>query len=165
MTATKQQERLALEQIRNTIAALGFGSYVGTALNGVLSYAEQNIEYDSAFTAPASLMQPTRHNGYASNVSETDYAKLEKAGEEMTDAEAKILVNDEFGFEVSRIKILREAEIDTTEPGAKRLTHRKVPRKPIYCATDWNYIRFDVHGCTATWQYEMINAQLYEVNT
>jgi hypothetical protein len=161
---TKTQEREALEQISNIIAGLGDDSYVGTAFKGAFDYAEQNIENDAAFTAPASTMQPTRHNGYASNMSVADYAKLEKASEEMTDAEAKILVNDEFGFEVSRIKILREAEIDTTEPGAKRLTHRKVPRKSMYCATDWNYIRFDVRGSAATWQYEMINAQLYEVN-
>jgi hypothetical protein len=165
MTTTKTQEREALAQIKEIIDGLGSGSYVGTALSGVLGYAERNISNDAAFTAPASAMKLPRHTIYASNLCIRDYAELAKAGDEMSDAEAKILVNDEFGFEVSRIKIHSEAEIDATEAGANSLKFRKVPRKPVYSATDWNYIRFDVRGCAATWQYEMINAQLYELNT
>jgi hypothetical protein len=82
----------------------------------------------------------------------------------MTEERAKILINDEFGFEVSRIRILHEAEIDKTEDGARYITLEKVPREPLYEATDWNYIRFNVRGCAAEWYYEMIGAQLYEVS-
>jgi len=31
-------------------------------------------------------------------------------------------------------------------------------REPLYCASDWNYARFDVNG----WQYEMINGGLHQ---
>lgn len=69
------------------------------------------------------------------NLSQADYEQLEKAAAGsystldrsgnsvvkengyLTDEEALILINDEFGFEVSRIKILREAEIDVTKEG------------------------------------------------
>jgi hypothetical protein len=117
------------------------------------------------------------------NLSQADYEQLEKAAAGsystldrsgnsvvkengyLTDEEALILINDEFGFEVSRIKILREAEIDVTKEGARYVELIKVPRRPVYESTDWNYIRFNVRGCAAEWQYEMVNAQLFEVNT
>lgn len=45
---TKEQERKALEQIRKIIAGLGELSYIGTALEGCLEIADQNIENDFA---------------------------------------------------------------------------------------------------------------------
>ncbi len=45
---TKEQERKALEQITNIIAALGSDSYIGTALEGCLEIAADNIENDFA---------------------------------------------------------------------------------------------------------------------
>lgn len=47
---TKEQERKALEKIRKIVLELGEDSYVGTAFTGVFSIAEQNIEYDAAFS-------------------------------------------------------------------------------------------------------------------
>lgn len=47
---TKEQERKALEQIRKIVNGLGEQSYIGTALEGCLGDAEQNIEYDAAFS-------------------------------------------------------------------------------------------------------------------
>lgn len=44
--ATKEQERKAVEKIRKIVAELGEGSYVGTALEGCLQDAENNIEND-----------------------------------------------------------------------------------------------------------------------
>jgi hypothetical protein len=58
---TKQLERDALEQIRQIIADLGSGSYVGTALDGVLHFAEENIEWDAAFIAPVSGIRSLRN--------------------------------------------------------------------------------------------------------
>lgn len=46
--ATKEQERKAVEQIRKIVAGLGEDSYVGTALEGCLEIAEENIENDFA---------------------------------------------------------------------------------------------------------------------
>lgn len=47
---TKDQERQAVEKIRKIVEGLGENSYVGTAMAGVLEVAEQNIEYDAAFS-------------------------------------------------------------------------------------------------------------------
>lgn len=48
--ATKEQEKDAVEKIRRIVEELGAYSYVGTAMTGVLEVAEQNIEYDAAFS-------------------------------------------------------------------------------------------------------------------
>lgn len=47
---TKEQERQAITKIRRIVEGLGENSYVGTAMEGVLEVAEQNIEYDAAFS-------------------------------------------------------------------------------------------------------------------
>jgi hypothetical protein len=48
--ATKQQERDALDKIRKIVADLGEDSYLGTAFKGVFDTAEQNIDFDAAFS-------------------------------------------------------------------------------------------------------------------
>lgn len=47
---TKDQERQAITEIRRIVEGLGENSYVGTAMEGVMEVAEQNIEYDAAFS-------------------------------------------------------------------------------------------------------------------
>jgi hypothetical protein len=99
-------------------------------------------------------------------LSQPDYEQLEEAATldgYLTDAEARILINDEFGFEVSRIKIMREAEIDVTKDGDRQVTLERVPRRAVYRSTDWNYIRFNVRGCAGEWYYEMVDGQLNQV--
>lgn len=102
------------------------------------------------------------------HMTEQDYEILKVAAQNgksagMSDAEAALLVNRDFGFEASKIEILHEAEVDVTEPGSRYVRTKQVPRPPMYAATDWNYVRFNVHGAPAIWYYEMINAQLYPV--
>jgi hypothetical protein len=116
-----------------------------------------------------SLRTPT-----GTNMKQADYEKLEKAAKAevghtdtntlLTDEEAKVLVNDEFGFEASRIVILHEAEIDDSEPDSRYVKIKKIPRIPLYESTDWNYVRFNVRGCAGEWYYEMINGGLYQVS-
>ena len=48
--ATKDQEREALEKIKAILDTLGLDSYVGTAFEGCLEIAEENIENDFAFS-------------------------------------------------------------------------------------------------------------------
>ena len=48
--ATKDQEREALEKIKAILDTLGPDSYVGTAFEGCLEIAEENIENDFAFS-------------------------------------------------------------------------------------------------------------------
>ena len=48
MTATKAQERKALEQIKKIVESLGNDSYIATAFEGCFEIAESNIENDFA---------------------------------------------------------------------------------------------------------------------
>lgn len=99
------------------------------------------------------------------NLSQEDYLKLENTSsvEILSDAEAILRINVEFGFEAARIEILHEAEIDVTEIGSRYVRIKKEPRKSLYAASDWNYIRFNVRTAPATWYYEMINSDLHFV--
>lgn len=102
-------------------------------------------------------------------MSQQDYEKLEKSAKMdaelgdpkslMTDEQAILFVNSEFGFEASHVQILHEAELDVTEPNARYVSIEKIARKPLYVATDWNYVRFNVRAC-GTWCYEAINGDL-----
>lgn len=47
---TKEQELKALDKIRAIITGLGEDSYVGTAFEGCLEIAAQNIDWDAAFS-------------------------------------------------------------------------------------------------------------------
>ena len=58
MTATKDQERKALEQIRKIVEGLGEDSYIGTAFEGCFELAEENIDNDFALS-----MKEQRDNG------------------------------------------------------------------------------------------------------
>jgi hypothetical protein len=110
---------------------------------------------------------PTEENTMTgTNLSQDDYLKLEKAAavEILTDAEAILRINNEFGFEAARIDILHEAEIDATESGARYVKIEKAERKPLWASSDYNYVRFNVRTRPATWYYEMINGHLHFVN-
>lgn len=52
---TKEQERKALEKIRKIVEDLGEQSYIKTAFAGCFDIAEQNIEFDAAFSLKESL--------------------------------------------------------------------------------------------------------------
>lgn len=95
--------------------------------------------------------------GMGTNMSEEDYQKL--CGEcrewEITRDEAKIYINREFGFEASRIDIIYEVETYKKEGHTVKLRD-KYRRTPQYCATDYNYVRFNVDN----WSYEAVNGQL-----
>lgn len=48
--ATKAEERKALEQISKILEGLGPDSYIGTAMDGMIQDAKQNIEFDFAMS-------------------------------------------------------------------------------------------------------------------
>jgi hypothetical protein len=88
-----------------------------------------------------------------------DYEYLASPGcgtHHLNDDEAKMLINREFGFEASRIKIIRKVATYRVE-GAYLKVDQEYERGPVYAATDWNYVRFDV----GNWQYEMENGDLH----
>ncbi len=78
------------------------------------------------------------------NVSQADYDKLAKAAgvRELSDDEAAELIAQEFGFERSRIRIVREADVMQINRHRRLRKAGTVERKPLYYATDWDYVRF-----------------------
>ena len=106
-------------------------------------------------------IEPEIIKNMGTQMSEADYQRLcgfpGSSEWTITEAEAKITINQFFGFEVGRIKILGTAETFRKE-GNRVEQHQQFTRTPQYCATDYNYIRFDANN----WQYEMINGQLYQ---
>ena len=91
------------------------------------------------------------------------YEELARSAVLWDEKVAKEWINDDYGFEYSRIRILDTAAVYEEEQlngGAKRF--RKcaytADRMPYYDATDWNYCRFTVAGTGMTW--EIINGEL-----
>lgn len=95
------------------------------------------------------------------NVKQADYERLASSvpngAHYMTDEEAKDWICDEFDFDRSKITILHEIEEEEVNRHRQcRKTGRKIDRRPIYCATDYHYIRFN----TSRWYYEVWNDSL-----
>lgn len=60
MITTKEQERKALEKIKEIVTSLGENSYVAAALEGCFEIAEENIEFDFAGSMKQSLEAATK---------------------------------------------------------------------------------------------------------
>ena len=84
------------------------------------------------------------------NVTQEQYADLAEsvpggAARYMTDAEALDWICSEFGFDRSKVTILHEIdEYEVNRHHRLRRTGKKIDRRPVYCATDYHYIRFNV---------------------
>ena len=109
------------------------------------------------------IWKPAVHTG--TEMKQKAYEELAKSGHVMTEEEAKKLINEEFGFELSRIDIIKEAKSYEVNEAACRLRVAETyQREPVYEATDWYYVRFNVRG-NCTWQWEAIDGELYEYCT
>lgn len=93
------------------------------------------------------------------NLTQEDYERLEhSAYKQLNETEARALINKNFGFEFSQIEIIAEVDSWELDETGKKWVHKEsYTRKPLYDATDWNYIRFNVKG----YQYEFVNGDLY----
>lgn len=103
-------------------------------------------------------------NNVGTNYLQTEYEELlkEPSARPLTDAEARMLINKEYGFEASRIEVHTDAIV--ADFGQKEMHGTPVwaptriyTRKALYAAPDHNYIRFDVAGN----QYELCNGEMY----
>lgn len=107
MTATKDQERKALEQIKKIVEDLGPDSYVGTAFEGCFEIAEANIEFDFAGSMKSrwegemeksrALLEKVEKLKDELSESEKDYEALHAAAHEVAeekDAEIKALKDE-----------------------------------------------------------------------
>lgn len=95
------------------------------------------------------------------NVKQADYERLASSvpnsAHYMTDEEAMDWICGEFDFDRDKITIIHE--IDEEEANRHhqcRNTGKKIDRRPVYCATDYHYIRFN----TSRWYYEVWNDSL-----
>ena len=78
----------------------------------------------------------------------------------MSEGEARMLVAEEFGFNPERVEII--TTVHTYEVNKHRQLRKAAAytRQPLYNATDWNYVRFNVRGAGSTWMYELVNGEL-----
>lgn len=91
------------------------------------------------------------------NYKQSDYDHLASSGRMMTDEEAVRWVCDEFGFREDKVKIIREIDgFEVNRHRQLRRTGKKIDRRPVYGATDWNYVRFNV----GNWMYECVDGEL-----
>ena len=101
---------------------------------------------------------------FSQNIPQADYTGLTEsvpsgAARYMTDTEALDWICSEFGFDRSKVTILHEIdEQEINRHSHCRPTGRKIDRRPIYCATDYHYIRFNVGR--GEWQWEAWNGQI-----
>ena len=109
--------------------------------------------------------------GTGTNMTQTDYESLLACctGDHgdphvMSEDEARMLVAEEFGFNPERVEIV--TTVHTYEVNKHRLLRKAAAytRQPLYNATDWNYVRFNVRGAGCTWTYEMVNGELETYN-
>lgn len=90
MIATKEQERKALEQIREIIGSLGENSYIGTALDGCLEIAEENIEFDSACSMQARLEEAREEANRSDETAKKLYNENENLKKQVARLEAQL---------------------------------------------------------------------------
>ncbi len=101
---------------------------------------------------------------FTQNITQAEYAELAKCVDSgsaryMTDDEALDWVCREFGFDRSQVTILHEIdEQEINHHNRCRASGRKIDRRPVYCATDYHYIRFNAGR--GAWQWEVWGGKL-----
>lgn len=103
--ATKDQEREALEKIKAILDTLGPDSYVGTAFEGCLEIAEENIENDFAFSMKQRVEAAVVENSLLKERVKELEDKLAESEKDYEAAHAAAhLVADEKDAEIQRLK-------------------------------------------------------------
>lgn len=94
------------------------------------------------------------------NFSQQAYDELLHTGgtKVMSDEEARAILADEFGFSAERIEIIHENNMYEINRHRQLRKARTAERLPIWNATDWQYIRFNV----GNWFYEMYDGELHK---
>ncbi len=91
-------------------------------------------------------------------MSQTDYERLQESGEALTEEKARNLIAEEFGFNPQKITIITSVKTFESNKYYRTRVKETYVRTPVNCSTDWNYIRFNC----SNWYYEMINGNLYQ---
>lgn len=90
------------------------------------------------------------------NMSESDYALLADDEVPMTDLDAIRRVHRECGFDMAKIRIVMSVQTFEVNKHHKIRVKDTYSRQPVWSASDWNYIRFNVAGL----QWEIVNGEL-----
>lgn len=111
MIATKEQERNALGKIKKIVEGLGNDSYVGTAFDGCIDIATQNIENDFMCSMKQRADEAEANFQKMKKAAEYYAAEQEKAEKERDDLKGQVFTRNEL---VS-IKLLINNEIQRQE--------------------------------------------------
>lgn len=90
------------------------------------------------------------------NMNQSDYGHLARAGRKMTDQEARKFIADECGFSADKITIHHKVSAYDVNKHRRLRVAATYDREPVYESTDWNYVRFDCAG----FMYELVNGEL-----
>ena len=101
-------------------------------------------------------------DGAGTNMEQDVYESLVRGGSEMTDAEAKTRIHDNFGFDTELVDICHEAATMEVNRHHRMRFAETFLRPPIYEATDWNYVRFNVRNKGSVWRWEVVNGELLQ---
>ena len=113
-TATKDQERDALAKIKAIIESLGPNSYVGTAFEGCLQDAEDNIENDFALSMKDRYLEADRKLNEAKGTIEELKAKLAESEKDYEAAhDAAVQLVEEKNAEIAALsaKVLSDDDM------------------------------------------------------
>jgi hypothetical protein len=97
-----------------------------------------------------------------SNIAYREYERLRACADtkEMSPAEVIKYVADHFGFDATKIEPLTTMPLHVfVGSSTTMLTGGTIKRRPLYNATDWNYMLFEVCGM----KWEVINGSLEQV--
>lgn len=99
-----------------------------------------------------------RPSGCGTEMEQEKYEELSfSAGTRiLTEQDAKDLIYKEFGFAPEKIQIINTVHTYEVNKHYQIRPAEKYDRKPVYNASDWNYIRFNCAGL----KYEMVNGAL-----
>lgn len=94
-----------------------------------------------------------------SSMNDCEYHVLvnDECSKELTVEEAGEFISKEFGFELSKIYVFLTIKSYAKDCLGRLHVMGEKERAPIYNATDWNYVRFDVSGMS----YECVDGTLH----
>lgn len=116
MMATKEQERKALEKIRNIVAELGEGSYIATAFEGCFDIAEENIDNDFACSMKSRVDALKKENAHLKDSLNALHSTIDDLNKENKELKRKVLTTTEAGA----IKaILNHAQLEAAGVASK----------------------------------------------
>lgn len=98
--------------------------------------------------------QPAKDIG--TNMSEQEYAMLADDEAPLSDLDAIRRVHKECGFDMAYVQIVTTVQTFEVNKHRKCRISGEYSRRPVWSASDWNYIRFNV----ADMQWELVNGEL-----